>query len=174
MAVTYTAIATVTVSSATAASIDFANIPGTYTDLAVLFSGRTDQANVYGTMTMRLNASTSSYSGLELVGTGSTVENTSRNTFQSGMYILNTCGDSSTASTFGSHFIYIPNFAGSNNKPVVIDAVTENNATEAYAGVLAGLWSNTAAITQITFYANTGNNFKQYTTATLYGIKATV
>jgi hypothetical protein len=48
--------------------------------------------------------------------------------------------------------MYIPNYAGSSNKSVSIDAVTENNATAAEANLVAGLWSSTAAITSITLY----------------------
>jgi len=173
MALTYVAIATVTVGSSGASTIDFQSIPNTYTDLLLKMSIRTSQANVYGTITMRLNTSTTSYSSREIVGTGSTAESTSRNVLQNGMYILNAVGNSATASTFGSHEIYIPNYAGSNNKPVSIDAVSENNNVEAYAALLAGLWSNTSAINQITIYPTSagGVTISQYSTATLYGIK---
>jgi hypothetical protein len=84
----------------------------------------------------------------------------------------NANANSSTASTFGNFQMYIPNYAGSSNKSVSIDAVTENNATAAEANLVAGLWSSTAAITSITLY-NYGSvtNFMQHSTATLYGIK---
>jgi hypothetical protein len=65
--------------------------------------------------------------------------------------------------------IYIPNYAGSSNKSVSIDSVTENNATGAYSGLTAALFASTAAITS--FGISTGSNFVQYSTATLYGIK---
>ena len=49
-------------------------------------------------------------------------------------------------------------------------AVSENNATTAYATLNAGLWSNTAAINAIGLTITSGQNFAQYSTATLYGI----
>jgi len=73
-----------------------------------------------------------------------------------------------TASTFGNGQVYIPNYAGSNNKSTSADTVSEDNATLAYSALTAGLWSNTAAITSITIAAVT--NFAQYSTAYLYGI----
>ena len=50
------------------------------------------------------------------------------------------------------------------------DGVMENNATEAYQNLVAGLWSNTSAITSLTLAKSTGN-FVQYSSASLYGIK---
>jgi hypothetical protein len=76
----------------------------------------------------------------------------------------------STANTFASGEIYIPNYAGSTNKSISADTAGEANTTVAYAQISAELWSNTSAITSITIYSNVGN-LAQYTTATLYGIK---
>jgi hypothetical protein len=78
----------------------------------------------------------------------------------------------STASTFGSTEIYITNYAGSSNKCLSSDSVNENNATTAYSVLTAWLWSNTSAITSLSITSDgAGNNFAQYSTATLYGIK---
>ena len=79
-------------------------------------------------------------------------------------------GTDSTANTFANGEFYIPNYAGSTNKSVSADGVTENNATAARATLTAGLWSNTAAINQITLLPIAGGTFAQYSTATLYGI----
>jgi len=65
--------------------------------------------------------------------------------------------------------IYIPNYAGSTNKSFSSETNQENNATAAFARLLAGLWSQTAAITDIEITPNTGN-WVQYSTAVLYGI----
>jgi hypothetical protein len=74
-----------------------------------------------------------------------------------------------TASTFNNADLYIPNYAGSNNKSFSIDSVSENNGTAAVASLFAGLWSQTAAITSITLTSRNGN-FDQYSTAYLYGV----
>jgi hypothetical protein len=76
-----------------------------------------------------------------------------------------------TASTFSNIEIYIPNYAGSTNKSFSIDAVGENNATAAYAGLVAGLWSTSSAITAISIASTT--LFAEFSTATLYGISNT-
>jgi hypothetical protein len=79
---------------------------------------------------------------------------------------------STTANTFGNFELYIPNYAGSTNKSVSSDYVNENNATGGISyGLLANLWSNTAAINAISLSIYGGTNFAQYSTAYLYGVK---
>ena len=50
-----------------------------------------------------------------------------------------------------------------------IDTVVENNATANEMSLIAGLWSQTAAITAIGFTPYVGS-CAQYTTAYLYGV----
>lgn len=176
MALTYTAIATVTVGSGGAASIDFTSIPGTYTDLLIKHSLRGNHADIYHAIILQFNSNTSNYSTREINGYNGTVSSTTRTTLGNGMYAGNADGSTATSSTFGSGEIYIPNYAGSNNKSVSIDVVNENNSALADTTLIAGLWSNTAAITTIKLipFSAHGNSWLQHSTATLYGIKNTV
>ena len=167
MANTYVAIATVTVGSGGASTIDFTSIPGTYTDLAIALSVRGTLNTGSGVMYLQFNndTSSSSYSYRRLLGSGSAASSASGDD-----YIIDVLqGDNSTASTFGSEYIYIPNYTGSNYKSVGNDFVGENNGTLAYMGFMAFIWKSTAAITSIKLSGN--GSFKQYSTATLYGIK---
>lgn len=79
------------------------------------------------------------------------------------------------ANTFSNTEIYIPNYTSSNYKSVSSDSVQEaNDTTNNNMWLLAGLWSNTGAITQIDIGADdtsSSYNFLQYSTFTLYGIK---
>jgi hypothetical protein len=166
MANTYELIAAVTVGAGGAANIDFTSIPSTYTDLVLKLSARNSGAQYYGQL--YFNGSTSSYSRRLLYGDGSSTGSLTA----SNEYTLVTNPTTSyTANTFGSFEIYIPNYAGSNNKSYSIDAVIENNATTAYATMYAALWSNTAAINRITMVPNSPDTFVQYSTAYLYGVK---
>jgi hypothetical protein len=175
MANTFVAIATTTVGSGGASSIDFTSIPGTYTDLVVKFSVRNTGNNAG--IAFRFNSDTgANYSYKVLYGTGASALSFSQ-TVAAGYntYLFAyTTPSSATASTFGNGEIYIPNYAGSTNKSSSIDSVSEDNATTAYQSMTAGLWSNTAAITSIKLLSDPGgasSNFAQYSTATLYGIK---
>jgi hypothetical protein len=159
-------IATVEVGSAGASSIDFTSIPQGYTDLKVVISARSNRASsVFDDILISFNGSTASFSGRELYGNGASAA--SITTARAASIAT---GSTATADTFGNSEIYIPNYAGSNNKSFSVDGVQETNATTAYAIFIAGLWSNTAAITSISLSPSVGTSFNQYTTATLYGI----
>lgn len=166
MPTTYEAIATVTVGSGGAASMAFTSIPGTYTDLLIKYSSRNGAAAVQN-MAITLNSSTSSFTYRSLYGGGSVAPG-------SGSGSTNLVGlaqaSNYTANTFDNGEIYIPNYAGSTNKSISADSVTETNASESYQQFFATLWSNTAAITSVSL-APTSGSFVQYSTATLYGIK---
>jgi hypothetical protein len=168
---TFIKIASATVGSGGASSIDFTSIPSTYTDLCVKLSLRST-GDVVNT-SIRFNGSTSGYSMRYLTGDGSSA---SSGTTGGDTYFL-TYGinaSSFTSNSFANTELYIPNYTGSANKSMSMDAVTENNATTAFASLVAHLWSNTSAITSIGISAFPWgglNNIAQHSTATLYGIK---
>jgi hypothetical protein len=172
MANTYTAIATVTVGSGGAETMAFIYIPGTYTDLLVKVSARTNQSDWNDNSIVRFNADTgNNYSNRRLNGSGTTVESSS-NTSQDGFYYLNFNGATSTSNTFSNNEMYIPNYTSSNQKSFSAERVVENNsATNNIVAIIAGIWTGTAAITSISIAPFYGTNFAQYSTATLYGIK---
>jgi hypothetical protein len=165
MANTYVKIATATVGSGGAASIDFTSIPSTYTDLVLKVSARTDGSNRTGILTINNDSTDANYSQRSVYGSGSGAF--SGNGANRYSWYLDYASD--TASTFGNTDFYFPNYAGSTNKTFSVDSVEENNATLAYAYLIAGLWSNTAAINRLTLTCFSGN-FVQYSTASLYGI----
>jgi hypothetical protein len=158
-----------TVGSGGAANIDFTSIPSTYTDLKIVLSARSNNSAIYEFVGLKFNGATTNYSNLRLRGNGSSVSSASGSYSTIEIEMVN--GDTSTSNTFGSMDIYIPNYAGSNYKSISAEGVNETNATTAYIGLVAGLWSNTAAINQITLVPNVGTAWLQYTTAYLYGIQ---
>jgi hypothetical protein len=170
MAYTYSKLATYTVGSGGISSIDFLNIPQNYTDLVVKVSARsTRTAGTIDYVSMSFNGSTANRTLTALWGDGTAYSGTDTK------IIGSTSTNSNTSNTFGSAEFYIPNYAGSNNKSVSVDAVSENNSgtTGDYnLQIGAGLWSITSAITSISLTSNFGNNWVQYSTAHLYGIKA--
>lgn len=167
MAQAYVPIQTYTLTS-TASTIDFTNIPQNYTDLYIVLSGRSSRSAVNDVLYMKFNDSTSGYSSKILEGNGASATSYSGSS-SAFTDIFGIPAASSTASTFGSVSIYIPNYTSSNNKSISVDGVGENNATTAYADLYAGLWSNSSAVTKITLY-NIISTFTANTTATLYGI----
>ena len=168
MANTYQLIEAKTLSSS-AASIEFTSIPQTYTDLILVYSARTNDASRSDEAYLTFNSNTSNYSWKMLYGSGSGANSVQDGAASSiaGMQIP---GGGSTANTFSNGQIYIPNYTGSNYKSVSSEAVQEDNQTTAYIKIVAGLWSNSAAITSVKLSGATGS-FVQYSSAYLYGIK---
>jgi hypothetical protein len=168
MAFTYSKLAEVTVGSGGASTIDFNNIPQNYNDLIVKVSARSTSTGIG--LVLRANGTTTSVSTRHVEGSGSAVASYTSTNIVSYMV-----PSTATASTFGNTEIYIPNYAGSSFKSISSDSVNENNATSAFSVLTAWLWSNVSAITSFSLANDgAGNNFAQYSTATLYGVKAEV
>jgi hypothetical protein len=164
MANTFELIASTGAPSASVASLSFTSIPATFTDLVVLMSIRSTSTNNYGSVLF--NSSSTGYTRRILYGDGSSVFSTTPTGYES----LSINPSNATASTFANYQMYIPNYAGSNNKSFSVDAVGENNGTTAQAIFHAGVWANSAAITSLTITSGVGN-IEQYSTAYLYGVK---
>jgi hypothetical protein len=169
MANTYEAIETVEVGSGGAADIEFTSIPGTYTDLVVKVSARTvNSLSARGTnINLSINGVDTNRTFRSLEGNGSSASSSNGTSAYVGTF---GGGASVTANTFSNTEIYIPNYTGSNNKSFSSDSVMENNNTTASADLVAGLWSQTSAITSVGLTTGSGD-FAEYSTATLYGIK---
>ena len=128
---------------------------------------------------MRFNGDTgSNYSYRGLRGLGTTVQSYNSTTWVSSygtqydeFIWMHTCSSASTSDTFNFSTIYIPNYAGSTNKSISVEFASENNGAAAEVGAEAGLWSNTAAITSITFLPDVGyGNIKSGSSFYLFGI----
>ena len=160
MATTYTLIDSEVLSSSQA-SITFSSIPATYTDLVVRWSARSDNTatDSIGLFQIMINSDAGgNYSRIALTGNGSTASS-----FNSGAgsgVIYQNAGNvasNGTASTFSNGELYIPSYTVSQKKPMGGFSVTENNATAAGIGTIAGLWQGTAAITAINISSAAGN-----------------
>lgn len=158
-----TLISSVTVGAGGAATIDFTSIPSTYTDLVLVVSARLTSTD--GSTQLSFNGSGSTFSGKRLYGSGNS-------TFSSTMfsnYAFTMANSNSTSSMFSNVIMTIPNYAGSINKAFSIDYINANASTSGdREEMLAGLWSTTSAINQVTLTG--ASNFVQYSTATLYGL----
>jgi hypothetical protein len=170
MANTYTLISSVTVGSGGAATMSFSSIPATYTDLQLVVSARSSTGAYQTDCNIQVgNGSVdtgSNYRTRELTSDGTTA---SSNTFTTTNIHPPIPGLAATSDTFGNFMLYILNYAGSTQKSMSCDTVTENNAAAAAARLMAYLHTGTSAINIITLTAASGN-FVQYSTAYLYGI----
>lgn len=162
---TFTLIASSTVGSGGASSIVFNSIPNTYTDLCLKFSGRGTRSEVGSNWLVSFNGSTSNFSARYVEGVGTTV---ATGTFARFLGVVTAAN--ATANTFGNTEVYIPNYLSNINKSYSSNSSIENNATLSSNTFIAGLWSDTSAITSITITSGSSDNIVQNSTAYLYGI----
>lgn len=166
MANTYSLIAS-SVLTGTTSSITFSSIPSTYTDLILRASARGSNAAVSTQVGIRYNNNTGTiYSDTYLIGNGAAASS-SNFSANNGDEVNNAVsGNTATANTFGSFEVYIPNYAGSANKPVSWFTAMETNATTAYITAAAGLFASTTAISSLVINYNqsllAGSSFYLY------------
>ena len=147
-----------------AASVTFDNLPTSgYTDLKIVASTRSD-VNSVEALVMSINGSTANFTYRFMDGGAGTPRSGTAKVDG----IVN--GTDYTASTFSSNEIYISNYRSSNFKSFGVEYVTENNASAGYNGFTAGLWSQTAAITSLSFARSSTGNLVAGSTFSLYGI----
>lgn len=175
MAYTFNLIESVTVGSGGSATIAFTSIPQTYTDLYIYISARGANNSNADTIFGRFNNSSSGYVNKvfygETIGAGSFGNTIAY--FHTG-YISASNSTANSTNTFSNNEIWIPNYTSSKYKTVSATSVKEANFS-VYQAAIQSLhaceWSNAAAITSITLTTESTNNYSQYSTAYLYGIK---
>lgn len=162
-----TLIATVVVGSGGASSIDFTSIPQTYTDLKLIASIRTTRTGLtQDAVAISINGSGASMSARLLQADGSSPSSNTQ-----GSYFGYVDTSSNTANTFGNLELYFPNYTSTTiYKSWSAQTTEENNSTQTYMSIAAGLNSSNSAITSLSI-SGSGGTYVQYSTAYLYGIK---
>jgi hypothetical protein len=147
--------------ASTQSAITFSSIASTFTDLYLLLSVRSTNAD--DGLYFKFNNTVSNTSWRNLLGYGTGVLS------QGGGGWLAAGGVRSPANTFTNVGIYIPNYAGATAKTASVDSTSEENSSTGYQFIVANLWNDTTAINRIDVYLQ-GGSLTQYSSATLYGI----
>jgi hypothetical protein len=164
-------ISSVTVGSGGSVSMTFSSIPQTYTDLHLVVCSRSQGGGYNPTLNLEINADTSvNYVSRDLVGIGSAVGSNSRSSLPY-FFIGAHNGASSTANSFGSTSVLLPNYTDGANKLIGCESVSEHNDPQAFQYIIAGTFPKTTAITSLRVFDPGGGGFAQHSSATLYGIK---
>ena len=157
--------------TASAASIEFYNIPQDFDGLEIQVSVRCDRTTNFQGLFATFNSdSGTNYSYRRLTGEGASANSSSASGATHMLFGVQN-SDYTTANTFSSHLITIPNYTSSTAKSISIDSVSEQNATAIYMENIAGLWAGTSAITSIKLDADTGYSLKSGSSFALYGWK---
>jgi hypothetical protein len=176
MAYTFSKLATVTVGAGGSQSISFTNIPQNYKDLCIVISARatyTGQTYVGFELDCNNYFNTGTYKSIVGISTAA-----QSGAATGGPVAGNINASGATANTFGNATVYIPNYSSSGDKYFLSDSVTETNATAAYSvinGFYTGVINTSGPIFAAAIYDGTsGQTLAQYSSATLYGIRAEV
>ena len=163
----FESIATVTVGAGGAVTVEFTSIPATYSHLQVRFIARSGQSPASMRMTFNSDSG-SNYSYHELNGDGSTAAASTAAPLQfiyTGQYF-------NTTNHFGAGVVDILDYSSTNKAKTarILSGREDNGSGRIF--LHSGAWYNSStAVTSITFTREPGNNFAQYTTFALYGIK---
>lgn len=173
MATTFTAIATVEIPAGGQPTIDFQNIPSTYTDLLLLISAREETA-ASATLVIDINGSSANRSEIKLqANASSTPTSSSTSDFQ-----IIAEPSNFTTNAFGSASFYIGGYASNTTKNIGSESfAVHNSSNDPLSRMTAHRWNSTSVIDRVTIKINpgtTGGDINQYSTTTLYGIKNTV
>ena len=162
MANTYTLISSVTVGSGGTSSVSFTSIPSTYTDLVFIASAKSNRNDSNDWCEFKINGNNMS-NWILLLGNGASPDN-----YKTGSGLGISVG--STSGYFSNTQIYIPNYAGSNNKSFNAESIQENNTTTAYLNLFSGIRNDTNPVTSVSLAPIYGTAWLQYSTFYLYGI----
>ncbi len=163
----YDALATVTVPSGGAASIDFVGIPSGYKHLQIRgIQLATVGANAIG---VQFNGVTSGYAMHTVNGDGSS-PSADGLTSRTSMYAFGYRAGTSTAYPTVAVIDVLDYASTSKNKTMRALSGGGGGTGTGEINLNSGLWVSTNAINQITL-VTTGGNFAQYSSFALYGIK---
>jgi hypothetical protein len=156
---TYTALATVTLASATS-SVTFSSIPATYRDLILVVNGQFTTATGLG---IRLNGDTgANYPLIVLDNDGGTP----RSATDSSATSFYGSWSGTTSGTRYNNELQLMDYSATNKHKTALwrNGYTDNSGISRVSA-FAGRWANTAAVTSINIFAtnmNTGFTFSLY------------
>jgi hypothetical protein len=171
----FESIASITVGSGGASTIEFTSIPQTYQHLqirGVIAQTGSNASGGWDYVIARFNSDNgNNYTNHYLIGSGSSA-NASGYTGQSGASVA--------AATLTGGISIFPAFMtdildyGTSTKNVTVRSFygAETNTSTSEVGLSSSLWINTAAVTSVTLSGFGSLTFAQHTTVALYGVKA--
>lgn len=167
-----TLIQSITTSSS-ATTITFSAIAGTYKDLILSATLRSQQAATSSTLEMLFNGDTGSNYNSERMNASGTSVNAAQSLAAAAFTIGGVIpGSSASADYAGQVEIRIVNYAGTTfNKTYIAEAArsTADSSGNTLYGTSGGMWKSTSAITSVTLQINGGSAFVDGSVARLYG-----
>jgi hypothetical protein len=169
MANTYSFISKVVVGAGGTSEIVFTSIPSQYSDLKLVFSGKTNN-NSFVSYMLTINGSSSNISQQQLTGNSSS-QSASQNGSQ---YFLPNTWTGSTSAGFSAVEVYIADYSSANASKVFAQKGGSIAGTSTvYTGLISGRYNSSSSVSSFTI-GEAGTTIQEYSTAYLYGITRTV
>lgn len=159
----YESIATVTVGAGGSSSVSFSSIPSTYKHLQIRAIGKPSTSQDW--LCARLNGATSGYSFHALYGSGASAGAEGGASVSYARMML------ADPSQFGGFIIDILDYADTNKYKTLRSLWGYDNNGSGYVGINSSVYQSTSATTSVTLLNASGNNFVQYSSFALYGVK---
>lgn len=176
----YEAISSITL-DATRQTVNFNNIPQTYSHLQLRYMIRSSGASnsSYENMFFNYDASTSNYYAYhELLANGTSATSYYSSTVSGGVggfQLDQAPGNNATGNIYGVGVIDILDYTNTNKNKIFKNFTGYDTNGGGAVVVASGLWMSTSAVTSITFINGNGtgstNGYMQYSTFSLYGVK---
>jgi hypothetical protein len=168
----YESIATVVVGSGGASTITFDSIPQTFQHLQIRGIARNSSAGPnYNFTRINLNNNTGSDYAYHLLRGDGTDAASGAGSSQTFMWSALSVDNGVTSNIFSGFVIDILDYTNTNKNTTVRSLAGYDANGSGYVALLSGLFNNTAAITEIDLTDTAADNFAQYSSFSLYGIK---
>ena len=147
-------------------------IAGGYSAIEILLLGRTDDTSGPVNVIVTLNADTgTNYDWQQNQSAGSTNTSSARNAVDHGWLI--TMDSAGSGANYATQAVFkIIGYANTTffKTATITTSVTDSSGGNMRAGVIAGAWRSTAAVTRFTATANAGQKFKAGSMLLVYGL----
>jgi hypothetical protein len=168
MAIAMQPIYTQTLTNSTTSTINFTNIPQTFTDLQLVISCRTTPTGyIDDGVGISFNNDNSALYSITVLGSDGSVPSSGRASNQTSATVFLAPTSSGGNNAFGSSMGYIPNYTLNTFKSITADAINERNGQFILSRLNAGLYQSTNPITSISI---SSSQFAIHSTFSLYGI----
>ena len=165
----FESIATVTVGSGGASSIEFTGIPGTYQHLQLRYLAKTSGGTTWYSMGAHCNNDTANNYTYHIVqGNGSTASAAS-NAPRSSLLLGHVAAGNKTY--FGAGVVDVLDYSSTSKYKTFRSATGTDQNGSGYCGMYSGLWMSTSAVASIQVIAPVAS-WVEHSTFALYGIKA--
>lgn len=164
-----------TLLGASAASIVFSAIPGTWRHLYVVVSARGTNASTFVNVTLRINGDSAGnydYQVMSASGASGSALTAGQSYGVTALSLAGVPAASGTASRFGPFDVWVPNYAATDQQKSVLMTNTriyDSTAANFASQQVAGWWRSSAAVSSLTLAPLTGS-FASGTRATLYAL----